>query len=116
MLGRWGEELVAADLQRKGFQIVKQGYHSRFGEIDLIVEDEKYLVFTEVKLRTSEAFAPGRAAVDARKQAKLRATAELYLAEHPENNRQPRFDVAEVLAPAGIRTREPRILYIENAF
>ena len=115
-LGRWGEDQVAADMCRRGFRILDRGYRSRFGEIDLIAEDDKYLIFIEVKLRTSEAFALGRAAVDARKQARLRATAELYLAEHPENPRQPRFDVAEVLAPAGLRTEAPRILYLENAF
>ena len=55
-------------------------------------------------------------AVDRRKQARLRATAELYLAEHPEEARQPRFDVAEIYAPQGTATRRPRITWLENAF
>lgn len=116
LLGRWGEALVAEDLKRRGFRIVAAGYRTRFGEIDLIAENDRYISFTEVKLRTSESFAPGRAAVDRKKQARLRATAELYLAEHPENTLQPRFDVAEVLAPMGMRTQSPRISYIEDAF
>ncbi len=74
------------------------GYRSRFGEIDLIAATDKYLSFIEVKLRTEERFALGREAVDRRKQARLRATAELYLAEHPEEARQP-ADVAEIYAP-----------------
>lgn len=45
--------------------------------------------------------------MDRRKQARLRATAELYLAEHPEEARQPRFDVAEIYAPQGTATRRP---------
>ena len=69
-----------------------------------------------MKLRTSEGFAPGRAAVDTRKQKRLRATAELWLAEHPEVTLQPRFDVAEIYAPQGTATRVPRITWIENAF
>ena len=68
------------------------------------------------KLRTEERFALGREAVDRRKQARLRATAELYLAEHPEEARQPRFDVAEIYAPQGTATRRPRITWLENAF
>ncbi len=116
LLGRWGEALAAEERRRQGWQILASGYRSRFGEIDLIAANDKYLAFIEVKLRTSEGFAPGRAAVDARKQNRLRATAELWLAEHPEEVRQPRFDVAEIFAPQGTATRAPRITWIENAF
>ena len=45
-LGRWGEELVAADLMKKGFRILARRYHSRFGEIDLVAANEQYLCFT----------------------------------------------------------------------
>ena len=116
LLGRWGEALAAAELRRKGWKILAAGYRSRFGEIDLIAATDKYLSFIEVKLRTEERFALGREAVDRRKQARLRATAELYLAEHPEEARQPRFDVAEIYAPQGTATRRPRITWLENAF
>lgn len=54
--------------------------------------------------------------VDRRKQARLRATAELYLAEHPEEARQPRFDVAEIYAPRAPPPAAPRITWLENAF
>ena len=116
LLGRWGEALAAAELRRKGWKVLAAGYCSRFGEIDLIAATDKYLSFIEVKLRTEERFALGREAVDRRKQARLRATAELYLAEHPEEARQPRFDVAEIYAPQGTATRRPRITWLENAF
>ena len=116
LLGRWGEALVAEDLRKKGYTILASGYHSRYGEIDLIAADRNYLIFVEVKLRRNDSFAPGRAAVDPRKQSKLRTTAELYLAEHPENTLQPRLDVAEVYAPQGMQTSKPHIIYIENAF
>ena len=116
LLGRWGEALAAAELRRKGWKVLAARYRSRFGEIDLIAATDKYLSFIEVKLRTEERFALGREAVDRRKQARLRATAELYLAKHPEEARQPRFDVAEIYAPQGTATRRPRITWLENAF
>ena len=53
--------------------------------------------------------------MDRGKQARLRTTAELYLAQNP-TERQPRFDVAEVYAPQGTATAQPRIIYLENAF
>lgn len=115
LLGRWGEAMVAEDLRRRGHRLLAAGWQCRFGEIDLISQYDKYLVFTEVKLRKNDRFAPARAFVDRRKQEKLRMTAELYLSEHP-TELQPRFDVAEVYAPEGTFTRAPSIYYIENAF
>jgi putative endonuclease len=115
LLGRWGEAKIADDLRRRGTTVVAANFSCRFGEIDLIAEADPYLVFVEVKLRKSDQFAPARAFVDAKKQARLRITAEYYLATHP-TSLQPRFDVAEIYAPQGINTLEPRIYYIENAF
>lgn len=116
LLGRWGEALAADRLRSMGYQVIGAGYHCRFGEIDLIAATDKYLCFIEVKLRKNASFAPGRAAVDWRKQEKLRTTAQCYLAEHPEQTLQPRFDVAEIYAPQGMGTRHPEFHYWENAF
>ena len=49
IVGAWGESLAAAYLQKKKFKVLASGYRSRFGEIDLIVSDKKFLVFVEVK-------------------------------------------------------------------
>lgn len=115
LLGRWGEALVAEELRKSGCTVLAAGWHCRLGEIDLIAADGKYLRLVEVKLRKNSGFAQAREAVDTRKQAKLRAAAELYLAWNP-TRLQPRFDVAEVYAPLGMATERPRINYIENAF
>ncbi len=115
LLGRWGEEQAANWMRKKGYRIVAAGYRCRHGEIDLIATDRKYICFTEVKMRSSDKFAQAREFVDARKQEKIRITAECYLAEHP-TQLQPRFDVVEIYAPAGISTKNPEIIYLENAF
>ena len=115
LLGRWGEDMVARELRRQGCAIVAAGWQRRLGEIDLIATDRKYLRFVEVKLRKNAALYQAREAVDARKQAKLRAAAQMYLAWNP-TRLQPRFDVAEVYAPQGMETRSPKINYIEDAF
>lgn len=116
LLGRWGEAKAAELLRQRGYTILAAGYHCRFGEIDLIAKHDKYLCFIEVKLRKNDTFAPGRAAVDKRKQQKLRTTAEFYLVEHPWEELQPRFDVAELYAPQGMATQSPAFYYWENAF
>lgn len=115
LLGRWGEAAAADYLRNKGYQLVAAGWQCRYGEIDLIVQNRRYLVFVEVKLRKSAAFAAAREFVDARKQEKLRISAELYLAQYP-TALQPRFDVVEVYAPQGVQTPRPEIFHWENAF
>ena len=115
LLGRWGESLAAAWLRERGWRVVAAGWRCRFGEIDLVAESDKYIIFIEVKLRKSAAFAPARAFVDRGKQERLRTAAQLYLQEHP-TDLQPRFDVAEVYAPEGMDTKRPEIFYIEDAF
>lgn len=115
LLGKWGEALIAEDLREKGWRILAAGYRCRLGEIDLIASKSGFLVFFEVKLRKSAAFGTAGEAVDRRKRERLRATAQLYLAQHP-SRLQPRFDVAEVYAPQGTETPSPKIHYIENAF
>lgn len=102
-------------LRARGYELAAAGYHCRFGEVDLIVRNKTYICFVEVKLRRSDRFAQAREFVDRRKQERLRLTAQHYLAEHPETL-QPRFDVAEVYAPQGISTKDPQIIYLENAF
>ena len=90
-------------------------YRSRFGEIDVIAEDRKFLIFAEVKLRKSAEYGAAREFVDARKQERLRQTALLWLEGH-ETRLQPRFDVIEIYGDADTPRRQRRINQIENAF
>ena len=113
--GAWGEALAAEYLRKKHYKILASGYRSRFGEIDLIVSNRKFLVFVEVKLRKSAAFAQAREFVDRRKQDRLRTTAAIYLSQYP-TRLQPRFDVIEIYAPEGVNTAHPEIHHLEDAF
>lgn len=115
ILGAWGECTAAEYLRKKKYMVVAAGYQCRFGEIDLIVKDRKYLVFVEVKLRKNQDFAAAREFVDRRKRDRIRATASMYLSQNP-TDLQPRFDVLEIYAPDGVRTVVPEIEHLENAF
>ena len=113
--GAWGEAKAAEFLRNKRYTLVAAGYSCRFGEIDLIVRDRKFLVFVEVKLRKSAKFAKALEYVDQRKQNRLRMTASMYLSENP-TKLQPRFDVIEIYAPDGMATVRPKIYHLEDAF
>ena len=115
LIGHWGESLAAEYLQKKRYRIIGANYRCRMGEIDLIAEKGKYLVFVEVKLRRSSAFAEAREFVDRHKQERILTAASLYLSLH-ETEKQPRFDVIEIYAPDGMATAKPLITHLEDAF
>lgn len=109
--GRAGEAAAADWLRRRGWEILGLNYACRFGEIDIIARDGRFVVFCEVKLRRSAAFAQAREYVTAAKQERLRTTAALWLSQN-ETDLQPRFDVLEVYDGDGGFT----VRHIENAF
>lgn len=115
LLGAWGEAAAAEYLRRKHYKIVAVNFRCRVGEIDLIAENRKNLVFVEVKTRKNADFAEAREFVTAAKQRRIRATAGLYLNWNP-TCLQPRFDVIEIYAPAGTETKNPVINHLEDAF
>lgn len=112
LTGRRGEAAAAEYLKKKKYKIVGLNYRCRFGEIDVIAENRKYIVFTEVKLRKSAAFAEAKEFVTAAKQRRILTTAQLYLQQHP-TEKQPRFDVIEIYGDGG---EIQKINHIENAF
>ncbi|MBQ1351254.1 MAG: YraN family protein [Oscillospiraceae bacterium] len=114
-LGNWGEEVAAQYLMQHGYQIIARQYRTRQGEIDLIVQKREILAFVEVKLRKNASFAAAAEAVTKRKKERLLLAAQMYWADAaPEL--QPRFDVVEVYAPFGEKTRCPHIIHLENVF
>ena len=90
-----GEVIAARFLREKGYTILSSNYRSRFGEIDIIATDGRYIVFVEVKARSDNSMLMPREAVTPDKQQKILRTAALYIRAYP-SNLQPRFDVVEV--------------------
>ena len=115
LTGAWGEALAAKYLRKKRYHLLATGYKCRYGEIDLIVCNKKYLVFVEVKLRKTDRFAAAMEFVDFRKQNRIKTTASIYLSQNP-TELQPRFDVIEIYAPEGTNTKQPVINHLEDAF
>lgn len=113
-LGSWGEERAARYLRFHGYKIIEMNYRCRMGEIDIIAQNRKFIVFVEVKLRKSSGFAEAKEFVTRAKQQRVMTTAELWLSLH-ETELQPRFDVIEIYAPDGSSGRV-KINHIENAF
>lgn len=93
-MGAWAEHQACILLKSKGFEILQQNYHSRFGEIDLIIRREQDLIFIEVKARSRTKYGQANEVVSLSKQKKIVKTAMMYLSKHPEmNDFYCRFDV-----------------------
>ena len=114
-IGLWGEDRAAELLVSKGYKIAARRFRVREGEIDLVASGHGYLCFVEVKLRKDETMGQAREYVTLSKQRKVRTAALRYLMQYP-TELQPRFDVIEVYAPHGVKTKEPIIRHWENAF
>lgn len=96
-LGNKGEGIAAQYLRSRGYQIIDRNYHSRYGEIDLIAKQEDYMIFVEVKTRTSERFGMPEASVTAEKLEKINNTGLLWLQDHPEAPDNWRIDVIAIV-------------------
>ena len=114
-LGNWGELVAANFLRNGGYDIAERNYRTRFGEIDIIVQNAEITAFVEVKLRKDDRFAKALESVTRSKQAKIIEAAKAWLMEH-EDAPQPRFDVIEIYAPQGDKTEFLKINHIKNAF
>jgi putative endonuclease len=108
-LGRAGESLAAEALRRRGDRVLEQNFRCVYGEIDLIAEDERDLIFVEVKTRRGCAYGLPEEAVTPRKQRKLVQVASHYLRLHACEGRSWRIDVVAVQLSTGGKPEEIRI-------
>lgn len=115
LLGAFGEDAACRYLQRRGYRILDRNYVCRLGEIDIVARRGRYVAFVEVKLRKNADFGAAAEFVTAAKQRRVILAAERWLQQHPVDL-QPRFDVVEVYAPAGLETRKPEIHHLEDAY
>ena len=110
-LGSQAENLAQRFLLSKGLRFITSNFRSRFGEIDLIMQDAEILVFIEVRSRAAEAFGSAVASITYHKQQKLIKAAGYYLLKNTwANQYRLRFDVI------GIDGAPPVITWIPNAF
>ncbi|MDD6316939.1 MAG: YraN family protein [Clostridia bacterium] len=109
LVGRYGEEIAAGFLRKKGYTILASGYRGPVGEIDLIAQQGDTVAFVEVKTRRSGRYLPASTAVGTEKQRRIRATADAWITEY-QSRCQFRFDIIEVY------TEDKTIRHIRNAF
>jgi putative endonuclease len=95
-LGEKGEDIAAAFLEKKGYNILFRNYKCSFGEIDIIAKHKKTLSFIEVKTRSTKKYGLPQEAVTPAKQAKISRVALEFVQRYKMENRAARFDVVSV--------------------
>lgn len=113
LLGAVGESLAAQYYRKNGYEVLDNNYHTRQGELDVILQKDGIIVVLEVKTRSQNSIAAPREFVTAAKQRRIMLAAAAYLQEKGLTEHAVRFDVAAVtiLGPG-----KADIHCIENAF
>jgi putative endonuclease len=110
--GRLGEELAMQFLVKKGFNFLDRNWRHGRSEIDLIFENQHFIVFVEVKLRHPDALVEPHMAVNKAKQKLIIKAADAWMKEKG-GEAECRFDIVTILFEPG---RKAQIDHIENAF
>ena len=113
-VGKIGEALAIDHFKARGYKIREQNYRTRSGEIDLIVQREKRVVFVEVKTRRSSKFGIPQAAVTPTKQKQISKVALHYLQTHNLLDTPCQFDVVAIVLSSKFELI--KLQHIENAF
>jgi putative endonuclease len=111
--GGHGEDLAADYLCVHGYRLLDRNVRLKRGEIDIIAQEDKTLVFVEVRTRQGQSQGLPEESITPRKQRTLRNLALEYLQAHDLNEALCRIDVVAIeLGPNGLPTR---ISLIKNA-
>ena len=110
--GKEGEKIAAAFLKKNGYRISDINFRCPLGEVDIVAQENKEIVFIEVKTRKSNRLGYPEQAVGIRKQRKMSQLALWYLQKRKIADVAARFDVVAItLCPEG-----DDIKLIKNAF
>lgn len=110
-LGKDGELIAFMILQRDGYKILETNWRYQKAEIDIIAQKDGFLIFTEVKTRSSKKFGRPEEAIDKKKISLYQDAAENYL-EKLNLDLEIRFDVISIV----ISKDKTDIEHIPNAF
>lgn len=106
------EDLALTYLQAQGFKLIERNFNCRLGELDLVMQDQDYLVFVEVRHRKSHQYGGALESITPAKQAKLRRAAEVYMQSTKTIDCPCRFDI--LCVTGSLHT--PDYQWIKNAF
>jgi putative endonuclease len=109
-LGKWGEDLAADYLQRKGYTIIERDWKSGKRDLDIIAQDGNVIVFVEVKTRRNRLFGEPEESVDYHKLQNLQQAISHYV-KFKHIRQEIRFDIISIVGNVGT---DPDIQHIQD--
>ena len=109
-LGKWGEDLAADYLQRKGYTIIERDWKSGKRDLDIIAQDGNVIVFVEVKTRRNRLFGEPEESVDYHKLQNLQQAISHYV-KFKHIRQEIRFDIISIVGTVGT---DPDIQHIQD--
>lgn len=111
-LGQQGERIAIDYLCAKGYRILRTNWFYGKAEVDIIAVYLQYIVFIEVKTRSSSGFGLPEEFVSEAKQKMLQQAAEGYIFQNRYEG-EIRFDIVSVMLQPGASFS---VHHIEDAF
>lgn len=110
IIGKKYEKMAELYLKQNKYKILATNFLAPCGEIDIIAIDksDKYIVFVEVKYRTSGLYGAPTEAINKEKIRKIKLTSQVFLKLKGWLNKSFRYDIVEIL--------DEQIRLIKNAF
>ena len=97
-------------LERHGLKLLARNFRTRWGEIDLVMDDDGQVVFVEVRYRLNNSFGGAAASITAGKQARVMRAAAQYLDQHRLAHRPVRFDIVTA------EGKDDNLAWLKDAF
>jgi putative endonuclease len=110
LIGNEGESRASTHMVSLGFKIRERNWRHRHDEIDIIAENEEFIVFVEVKTRKSNTFGNPEAFVDRKKQRFMIRAANAYIKRY-NIEKEARFDIIAITL-----NQEDGLVHLPDAF
>lgn len=113
-LGKRGEDLAAAYLQKQGYRIIARRERVLRGDLDIVALDDRTVVFVEVRTRSDTQHGHPAETVNRRKQQRIATLANAYIRRHRLEDCRVRIDVVTVTLESD--EGQPEIEHFQDAF
>lgn len=110
--GKEAEQIALTYLRQHGLVEIERNFNTRYGEIDLVMLDDRTTVFVEVRARKHTNYMAAVESIDKKKVQKIILASRIFLQKSKSNTDLYRFDVVTLSGSM----RSPRINWIKNAF
>ncbi|MBP5713084.1 MAG: YraN family protein [Prevotella sp.] len=108
-LGKWGEDIAAAYLEEKGYEILERDWKSGHHDLDIVAKNGNTLVIVEVKTRRNRLFGDPEEAIDYKKRKSLLSAINHYIKSH-RTGQDVRFDIISIVGMIGFQPEIDHII------